>query len=111
MDFTKNYFRRPLVLVAVFMISLFILFNSTYYIILHLIQTKLSLLQNSEDVMHSIWETIDEITVIQLYFKKFFIPISAAIFAFLSFLMWFSLKRSLENLLEKKATNTTRKTI
>ena len=111
MDFPKSYFRRSLILVAVFMTFFFTFFNLTSYIMLHLIQTKLSLLQNSQDVMHSIWDTIDEITVIQLYFKKFFMPISAGIFGFLGFLMWFSLKRSLENLLEKKATDVTRKTI
>ena len=111
MDFPKSYFRRSLVLVAVFMTFFFTFFNLTSHIVLHLIQTKLSLLQNSQDVMHSIWDTIDQITVIQLYFKKFFIPISAAIFAFLGFLMWFSLKRSLENLLAKRATDTRRKTI
>ena len=45
MDFPKSYFRRSLVLVAVFMTFFFTFFNLTFYIILHLIQTKLSLLQ------------------------------------------------------------------
>jgi len=101
LDFLKIYSNRSLVLIAIFMIFLFILIDSTFYIMLSMMQTKLSSFQSAENVMHAISDTVDEITVIQIRFKKIFIPISAGLFGFLGFLIWFSLRFSFKNLLNK----------